>query len=105
MERDMQDNCVVKVTNKSGKSVEVHEERYKLLNICEFDSTRKRMSCVFQVGNEIVLMCKGADSVIHDMCMSDKSKASKVYKETQKHVNKYANEGLRTLFLAARVMS
>jgi len=50
-------------------------------------------------------MCKGADSVIHDMCMSEKSKASKVYKETQKHVNKYANEGLRTLFLAARVMS
>jgi phospholipid-transporting ATPase len=38
---------------------------YKLLDICEFTSTRKRMSCIYMTpDNQIVLMCKGADSVI-----------------------------------------
>ena len=41
------------------------ERRYKLLNIIEFDSTRKRMSVIVrdQYG-KIVLFCKGADSII-----------------------------------------
>lgn len=40
--------------------------RYKLLNVCEFTSTRKRMSCILRNldTNEILLMTKGADSVI-----------------------------------------
>lgn len=50
-------------------------------------------------------MTKGADSIIYDYCMSDSSKKSKEYKETQYYVNQYANEGLRTLFLAQREMS
>jgi magnesium-transporting ATPase (P-type) len=39
--------------------------RYKLLNIFEFNSDRKRMSVVIQDENNIIkLICKGADSVI-----------------------------------------
>jgi len=39
---------------------------YQLLNVCEFTSTRKRMSCIFRnlQTNKIELMTKGADSVI-----------------------------------------
>lgn len=39
--------------------------KYELLNICEFNSTRKRMSVILRdPRGRIVLMCKGADSVI-----------------------------------------
>jgi phospholipid-transporting ATPase len=42
--------------------------KYKLLNVCEFTSTRKRMSCILRdPSNRIVLMCKGADSVIEKL--------------------------------------
>ena len=39
--------------------------KYQLLNVCEFNSTRKRMSVIVKdPKGQIVLMCKGADSVI-----------------------------------------
>jgi phospholipid-translocating ATPase len=41
--------------------------KYKLLNVLEFTSTRKRMSVIVedQNGNK-TLMCKGADSIIKE---------------------------------------
>ena len=40
-------------------------QKYQLLNVCEFNSTRKRMSVIVKdPKGQIVLMCKGADSVI-----------------------------------------
>ena len=39
----------------------------KLLYVCEFNSTRKRMSIIIRdPENKIILMCKGADSVIEE---------------------------------------
>lgn len=41
--------------------------KYKLLHVCEFTSTRKRMSVIVRdPQNRIILMCKGADSVIQE---------------------------------------
>ena len=58
-ERDDEDNCVIYNHNTN------ENEKYQLLNVCEFNSTRKRMSCIFKFPNgQIVLMCKGADSII-----------------------------------------
>ena len=38
---------------------------YEILNVCEFNSTRKRMSTVVRLPNgKIKLYCKGADTVI-----------------------------------------
>lgn len=38
---------------------------YKLLYVCEFNSTRKRMSAIFRDPlGKIIIMSKGADSVI-----------------------------------------
>ena len=38
---------------------------YKLLHVCEFNSTRKRMSVILRDSlGKIILMCKGADSAI-----------------------------------------
>jgi magnesium-transporting ATPase (P-type) len=56
--------------------------KYKLLNICEFTSTRKRMSCIFRdPKGRIVLMCKGADAMVSER-LSEESKNSKVYTNT-----------------------
>lgn len=39
--------------------------KYKLLNVIEFDSTRKRMSVVVKTEEDkILVICKGADSII-----------------------------------------
>lgn len=73
--------------------------------MCEFNSTRKRMSVIVKdPKGQIVLMCKGADSVILER-MSQKSKDSEVLKQTQIYVDKYAEEGLRTLFLAEKIIN
>jgi len=56
--------------------------RFELLNVCEFTSTRKRMSVIVKdKSGKIRLMCKGADSVILDR-MSEKSRQGRVLQET-----------------------
>ncbi|KAF8412743.1 hypothetical protein HHK36_000712 [Tetracentron sinense] len=79
--------------------VEVERE-YKLLNLLEFSSSRKRMSVI--VSNEdgqIFLLCKGADSIIFDRLADD----GKAYQqETSAHLLNYAEDGLRTLAFAYR---
>jgi phospholipid-transporting ATPase len=58
-ERDQLDNVII-LNNQTGV-----ELVYKLLNVCEFTSTRKRMSCIFrEPSGKIILMCKGADAII-----------------------------------------
>mmetsp|Transcript_18923 Transcript_18923/g.32304 ORF Transcript_18923/g.32304 Transcript_18923/m.32304 type:complete len:282 (+) Transcript_18923:1539-2384(+) len=76
--------------------------KFKLLNVCEFTSTRKRMSCIFRTEEgKIVLMCKGADSVIEER-LSSKSRASEVFSSTSEFVDDFARDGLRTLYLAEK---
>jgi len=75
---------------------------YQLLNVCEFNSTRKRMSVIVRdPSGQIVLMCKGADSVILER-MTPESLNGKVLEITQDAVDEYAKQGLRTLFLAEK---
>ncbi|KAE8125008.1 hypothetical protein FH972_019846 [Carpinus fangiana] len=76
------------------------ERSYKLLNILEFSSSRKRMSVI--VRNEegkLLLLCKGADSVMFERL----AKNGREFEEkTREHINEYADAGLRTLVLAYR---
>ncbi|KAL1568501.1 putative phospholipid-transporting ATPase 9 [Salvia divinorum] len=84
----------------SGERV---EWSYKLLNVLEFDSSRKRMSVI--VRNEegkLLLFCKGADSVMFERLAEN---GREYEKETREHVNEYADTGLRTLILAYRKLS
>lgn len=83
-DRDEDQNIVI-LNQKTGERL-----KYKLLNICEFNSTRKRMSIIVKdpKGN-IVLMCKGADSVILER-MSQESLNGEVLKVTQAAVDEYA---------------
>ena len=53
--------------NVHGQSLE-----YEILNVCEFNSTRKRMSTVVRCPDgKIKLLCKGADTVILERLSED----------------------------------
>jgi len=60
------------------------------------------MSVIVEDKNKnIILMCKGADSVITER-LSKQSLSSKCFLETDRIVTRYANEGLRTLYLSQK---
>lgn len=80
------------------------------LNVCEFTSTRKRQSNIFQELNgpnplnaklcgKKFLISKGADSVIKELL---KPGQDAMINQTNEFVVKYAEEGLRTLYLAKK---
>lgn len=74
-------------------------EEYELLAVCEFNSTRKRMSCIYRCPDgKIRCYCKGADTVILErLALRDD-----VVEKTLLHLEEYAADGLRTLCLAMR---
>ncbi|KAJ0034601.1 hypothetical protein Pint_25511 [Pistacia integerrima] len=75
-------------------------EEYKNLNLLDFTSKRKRMSVIVRdEDGQIILFCKGADSIIFDRL----SKNGRMYEEvTTRHLNEYGEAGLHTLALAYR---
>ncbi|KAF8952701.1 hypothetical protein BGZ52_004473 [Haplosporangium bisporale] len=78
---------------------------YKILNILEFNSNRKRMSIILRPPEGgIVLVCKGADSVIYER-LDKTDEQSKLREDTLVDLERFANEGLRTLCLAYRKIS
>jgi magnesium-transporting ATPase (P-type) len=67
--------------------------QYKLLNILEFNSTRKRMSVILETPNktpdgfnEIFIMTKGADSII----LPRLAENSQNVEETKRYVDQFA---------------
>jgi len=73
-----------------------NEEQYRILNLIEFSSNRKRMSVICKTpSGKIRIYCKGADSVI--LPRLTKADLNDI---TQKHLEKFAGEGLRTLCCA-----
>uniref|UniRef100_A0AAX7TYK2 Phospholipid-transporting ATPase n=1 Tax=Astatotilapia calliptera TaxID=8154 RepID=A0AAX7TYK2_ASTCA len=81
----------------------------QLLHILPFDSNRKRMSVVVRhpLTGQVVVFTKGADSVIMDLAESPTDQTevySHIKEKTQKHLDAYAREGLRTLCIAKKVL-
>ncbi|KAF5369162.1 hypothetical protein D9615_009965 [Tricholomella constricta] len=81
-------------------------EKYELLNILEFTSSRKRMSVVLRkLGGEderLFLLTKGADNIIFQRL---KDSERDLMDETEVHLSEFANNGLRTLTLAYKVIN
>ena len=78
------------------------EWEYELLAVCEFNSTRKRMSTIFRCPDgKIRVYTKGADTVILERLRVHDD----VVEKTLLHLEEYAAEGLRTLCLAVREVS
>lgn len=79
-----------------------NEAEYELLAVCEFNSTRKRMSTIFRCPDgKIRCYCKGADTVILERLGPN----NPAVEATLQHLEEYAAEGLRTLCLAMREVS
>ena len=75
------------------------ECEYELLAVCEFNSTRKRMSCIYRCPDgKIRCYCKGADTVILERL----GQRDEIVEKTLLHLEEYAADGLRTLCLAMR---
>lgn len=84
-------------------------EKYELLNILEFTSVRKRMSVILRKmdsdDERIFLLTKGADNVIFErLRKGGGTEAEALKKATEKHLDEFAGQGLRTLTLAYRVI-
>ena len=90
------------IARKPRSVIIEHEGReleYQLLAVCEFNSTRKRMSTIFRCPDgKIRIYCKGADTVILERL----AKNNQIVDATLQHLEDYATEGLRTLCLSMR---
>ncbi len=74
------------------------EAFYEVLNVLEFNSSRKRMSVVVRgPDGRLLLFCKGADSVIYERLAA---KGNEHRDATAEHMDEFAQAGLRTLCLA-----
>ena len=75
------------------------EKKYKLLNVIEFDSTRKRMSVIVKTEDKrILVICKGADSIIEKRLKPNQD----TLEVTKKFLDDFAETGLRTLLIASK---
>ncbi|CCM05301.1 uncharacterized protein FIBRA_07515 [Fibroporia radiculosa] len=91
--------------SREGIDIEVmgQPERYTLLQSLEFDSTRKRMSVIVRnPQGQLVLYCKGADSVVYQRLAPDHDPQLK--EKTSQDMELFANGGLRTLCIAYRYL-
>lgn len=83
-------------------------KEYQVLNVLEFNSTRKRMSALIKIANKdskedpkVLLICKGADSIIYNR-LSKSANDKELLAKTSSHLEQFATEGLRTLCIAQR---
>ncbi|KAI8364585.1 hypothetical protein BD560DRAFT_402805 [Blakeslea trispora] len=80
-------------------SIRGQDQEFQVLNICEFNSTRKRMSAIVRgPDNRIKLYCKGADTVILERLATE----NPFVEPTLVQLEECASEGLRTLCIAMR---
>jgi phospholipid-transporting ATPase len=95
----------VRVSNKSmmsDKSASSELLEFKILDVLEFTSARKRMSVVVQYPNgEYWVLTKGADNVIYPL-LSKTENDPELLKDTLKHLEVFGDDGLRTLTIARR---
>ncbi|XP_030499413.1 phospholipid-transporting ATPase 3 isoform X3 [Cannabis sativa] len=85
---------------KMGK---IQDVSYEILNVLEFNSTRKRQSVVCRYPDgRLVLYCKGADTVIYERLANGNDDLKKVSRD---HLENFGCSGLRTLCLAYRDLS
>lgn len=73
------------------------DKTYEVLNILDFNNVRKRMSVICRIDGKIILYCKGADTVIKERLSSH---SINLFETSEEHLNRFAEDALRTLCLA-----
>ena len=84
-----------------------YTHRYKVLNVLEFNSTRKRMSVILlnQYTGTIELYSKGADSIMEKLLKKGDRQQDEFLNQTKNYIDEFSREGLRTLMLAKKDIS
>eukprot|EP00250_Pteridium_aquilinum_P005611 c15683_g1_i1 orf=163-3783(+) len=78
----------------------IQDVEYEILNVLEFNSTRKRQSVICRYpSGRLVLYCKGADSVIYERLRENQNSFKDLSRD---HLEYFGAAGLRTLCLAYR---
>lgn len=96
-------------------------DRYDILEVFEFDSTRKRMTVIVQRRktdeelmqiteddeDEVLVLTKGADSMLFPRLASDADSEinARTRESTLKNLESFAQDGLRTLVICSKKMS
>ena len=95
------DNVIV-VRDSQGYTL-----RYKVLNVLEFNSTRKRMSIILenQQTGYIELFSKGADSIMEKLLKRGDKTHDDFIEQTKAYIDDFSKEGLRTLMLTKKDIS
>lgn len=102
--RDMGFTVLASSSDNIDLNVMGEHRRYPILNIIEFNSTRKRMSTIVRMPDgKLVLFCKGADSIIYSRLKRGEQK--ELRQTTAEHLEMFAREGLRTLCIAERELT
>lgn len=81
------------------------KEKYEILAEFPFDSTRKRMTLIVRFGSKIILMCKGADSIILPRVTFRTAEEQEQKVQISKALLNFAREGLRTLVVAQKPLT
>jgi phospholipid-transporting ATPase len=79
-------------------------EKWKILEVMEFTSKRKRMSVIVESEGKIKLLTKGADSVIFKRLLPSETR-KELFASTKTDLLQFADDGLRTLAVAYRYIS
>jgi magnesium-transporting ATPase (P-type) len=81
-------------------------EYFRILDVLEFTSARKRMSVIVKDGasGKIRVITKGADSKVFDNLVPGE-KNGKLHQRTKLHAAGFANDGLRTLGVGQRFVN
>lgn len=82
-----------------------NKEVYKILAEFPFDSTRKRMSLIVEFEGKIMLMTKGADSIVLPRIKFVSESDVDIKIEISKSLLNFAKEGLRTLVVGQKMLS
>jgi phospholipid-translocating ATPase len=101
--RDMGFTVLGNTSEGVNLNVMGEEKYYPILNIIEFNSSRKCMSAIVRMlDGKIILFCKGADSVIYSRLR--RGEQAELCKRIAEHLEMFAREGLWTLCIAERVL-
>ena len=103
--RDEDNNMIVELKSEPDDiMIGNGTKQFRLLNVIEFNSTRKRMTVIVQSMQDdtIRVMCKGADSILYPLL---KSKQAQLIETTKGFLDAFSKEGLRTLVIAEKIIS
>jgi magnesium-transporting ATPase (P-type) len=79
-------------------------ELYQSLATLDFNSKRKRVTCIYLRENQVHIMCKGADANVFPLLSATSIEAIEKRTTVETQLTEMATKGLRTLVIAGSVL-